>query len=95
VSIAAKLAAPAETGPVQIGVIGAGKFGSVFRAQRRRTPGSMSSGSITITTAPQGGRALRMGQGSPKRQIRRGTRRTGGTVVLEGAIATGSVDIIR
>jgi hypothetical protein len=38
VSIAAKLAALAETGPVQIGVIGAGKFGPVFRAPPRRTP---------------------------------------------------------
>jgi hypothetical protein len=38
-SMDVKLAALAGTGPVQIGVIGAGKFGPMFRAQTRRTPG--------------------------------------------------------
>jgi hypothetical protein len=72
-------------GPVQIGVIGAGKFGPMFRAQARRTPGLHVVGSITITTAPARRSRPSDGRGKPKRQILRGTRRTGGTVLLEGA----------
>ena len=97
-SMGVQLAALAGTGPVQIGAIGAGKFGPMFRAQTRRAPGLRVVGSITITTAPARRSRPSDGRGKPKRQILRGTRRTGGTVLHEGAetpIAAGGVDIIR
>jgi predicted homoserine dehydrogenase-like protein len=96
-SMGVKLAALAGTGPVQIGVIGAGKVRPMFRAQTRRTPGLHVVGSITIASAPARRSRTSDGRGKPKRQILRGTRRTGGTFLLKGAetpIAAGGVDII-
>ena len=77
-SMGVKLAALAGTGRVQICVIGAGKFGPMFRHRARRTRGFHVVG---VHNRPR----KAIAPFAWAREALRGTRRTGGTVLLEGA----------
>ena len=99
-SLFAKLAARAAAGnPVRIGVIGAGKFGSMFLSQAPRTPGLHVVGIADLDVARAGQSCARVGwpaerhaAGSIQEAMRNGT-----TCILDDAevlIAADGVDII-
>jgi predicted homoserine dehydrogenase-like protein len=99
-SLSAKLAARAAAGnPVRVGLIGAGKFGSMFLSQAPRTPGLHIVGiaDIDVVRARQscariGWAAERYAAGSLKEAVRSGT-----TCILDDAealIAADGIDII-
>ena len=99
-SMAAKLAALAEAGnPVRIGVIGAGKFGSMFLAQAPRTPGIHVIG-IADRNLDRARRAVeRVGWPYERTAVTSfdEARRSGGAVLTEdaeGLIAADGVDVI-
>jgi predicted homoserine dehydrogenase-like protein len=99
-SMAAKLAALAEAGrPVRVGVIGAGKFGSMFLAQAPRTPGFQVIG-IADQDLDRARRAVER-VGWPDERLAATSfdeaRRSGGAVLTEDAealIAADGVDVV-
>ncbi len=94
------LHARAEEGrPVRVGLIGAGKFGSMFLAQVRRTPGmhlvavaDISRERARAALARTGWEPERVSAGSPQEAFARGT-----TCVVEDALAlidTDGLDVV-
>ena len=65
-SLSLRLAALAEAGtPVRVGVIGAGKFGSMFLSQAPRTPGLHVVGIADLSASPRPPLRRRCGRGRP------------------------------
>jgi predicted homoserine dehydrogenase-like protein len=99
-SLFAKLAARAEAGNlVRVGLIGAGKFGSMFLSQAPRTPGLHIVGIADLDVARACQSCARVGW--PEERFAAGSiqaaLRTGATCILEDAeslIATDGVDVI-
>ena len=99
-SMAAKLAALAKAGkPVRVGVVGAGKFGSMFLAQAPRTPGIHVIG-IADRNLDRARNAVER-VGWPRERATAASfdeaRRSGGAVLTEDAealIAADGVDVI-
>ena len=87
-SLHQKLLQLEETGkPIRIGMVGAGKFGSMFLAQVRKLPGVQVGGS---PTCPSKGRARilhRLACRIARRWLGRGAARTGGIFPTEDAMA--------
>src|SRR5919199_1783504 len=99
-NLARMLHARAEEGrPVRVGLIGAGKFGSMFLAQARRTPGLHLAGVADLAPekaraalARTGWEAERIGARSFDEAYRRGTTFVGDDPLA--LICAGEVDVI-
>ncbi|MGE3866462.1 MAG: NAD(P)H-dependent oxidoreductase [Hyphomonadaceae bacterium] len=99
-NLAIELKKRAEAGkPVRVGLIGAGKFGSVFLAQAQRTPGMHVTGVADLRAAQARDALIRVGW-APERFAARDMSeavRTGGTWITEDAdalIACAEIDVI-
>jgi predicted homoserine dehydrogenase-like protein len=99
-SLYTKLAARAAAGdPVRIGVIGAGKFGSMFLSQAPRAPGLHIAGIADLDVSRARKSCIRVGW--PAERYAAGSlqeaMRTGGTCLLDDAealIAADGIDVI-
>jgi predicted homoserine dehydrogenase-like protein len=99
-NLSTKLRVRAEAGkPVRIGLIGAGKFGSMFLAQARRTPGLHVAGIADLAPARARDALARVGwlaEQYAARSIEEAVKR-GGTFVTDDAaavIAAPGIDVV-
>ena len=99
-SLSHKLRALAEAGkPIRIGVIGAGKFGSMFLSQAPRTPGMHVLGIADLDAGRARAAVARVGWPAEQAMARSfdEARRTGATFITEDAealIAADGMDVI-
>ncbi len=99
-SLSQKLAALAEAGkPIRIGVIGAGKFGSMFLSQGARTPGMHVMGIADLDVARAKASTARVGWTAERTAATSfaGARRDGTTFVTDDAealISAEGMDVI-
>jgi predicted homoserine dehydrogenase-like protein len=99
-SMAAKLAALAAAGnPVRVGVIGAGKFGSMFLAQAPRTPGLhvVAIADLDLDRARKAIERVGWPQARASATSFDEARRSGGAILLEDAdalIAAEGLDVV-